>query len=54
MGDKSLTDIRASVAANNLAWLQRELDTEVDDVRHQTLERLLAIELRRLEKKSKP
>ena len=45
---ESVTEIRARVAANNIAWLQRELDAEADKARHDVLTRLLVIELRRI------
>ena len=48
MASKSLTEIRARVAANNIAWFQSEIDSEVDENRHEILARLLAIELRRI------
>ena len=48
MASKSLTEIRARVAANNIAWFQSEIDSEVDENRHEILARLLAIELRKI------
>jgi hypothetical protein len=48
MTHKSLPEIRALVAANNLAWLETQLDSETDETRHEVLGRLLAIERRRL------
>ena len=48
MTHKSLPEIRALVAANNLAWLESELVSETDQTRHEVLARLLAIERRRL------
>jgi hypothetical protein len=45
---ESVTEIRARVAANNIAWLQRELDAEVDKVRHDILTGLLVVEFRRI------
>jgi hypothetical protein len=44
----SLTEIRARIAANNMAWFQREIDSEVDENRQEILARLLAIELARI------
>jgi hypothetical protein len=53
MTDKSLAEIRALVAANNLAWLQIELDSETDETRHEVLTRLLTIERRRIAEQAK-
>jgi hypothetical protein len=48
MADNSPTEIRTRVAANNIAWLQKELDSEKDKSRHEVLASLLAMELRRI------
>ena len=48
MAKKSLADIRALVAANNLMWLQTQLESETDEARFDVLGRLLAIELSRI------
>jgi hypothetical protein len=54
MANKSLAEIRALVAANNLAWFQTELDSETDETRHEVLTRLLAIERRRIAEQGSP
>ena len=41
---KSLAEIRAQVAANNMAWLETALEAETDEARHAVLASLLAIE----------
>jgi hypothetical protein len=50
MMDKTPEEIRARLAAANIAWFQRELDAEMDPTRYNILVALLAHEYERFEK----
>jgi hypothetical protein len=48
MPRESLTEMRARIAANNIAWIQNEINSETDKAKQDVLARLLAIELTRI------
>jgi hypothetical protein len=54
MSDRNSTpeEIQACVAAVNLAWFRRQLDSGTEDFRHEVLEALIADEKHGFERKS--
>ena len=52
MSEKFPPEIRAWIAAGNIARFQNELESETDEFRHNILIALLAIEREKFEKKT--